>query len=349
MLEIYKKTKVYIACPAYLVSGGAELLNQLCYSLRNDLNIEAYMYYYPTRKQNPVYPDYKNYNNPYLKNIEDDKANIIVVPEIESAISLSRNFSKIRKVVWFLGLDCYFASRLKIYDFLPQRIINKICRFFGKNPPFEIGFDNIDIEKFPPEKDTMLIKADLVMINSYRGIKFLKSRGFNPTYLSEYVNDDFLKTQTDLSKKENIVVFNPKKGHSFTRKIIKSDKYIRFVPLVNMSREEIIKNLQRSKVYIDFGNHSGKDRIPREAAILGCCVITGKRGSAAFYNDVSIPAEYKFDDKDENILKIIDTIKDCFENYNERVEDFNFYRSVIRAEKSKFIEDVKSVFIKETE
>jgi hypothetical protein len=165
-------------------------------------------------------------------------------------------------------------------------------------------------------------------------------------YLSEYLNPVFLKIQTDLSKKENIVAYNPKKGFAFTKKIISSAKDIKFVPLINMSREEVIKTLQRAKVYIDFGNHPGKDRIPREAAILGCCVITGKRGSAAYYEDVSIPDQYKFEDKEENITKIVDTIKDCFKNFEERYKDFEYYRQIIKNEPNKFIEDMNKIFVK---
>ena len=112
-----------------------------------------------------------------------------------------------------------------------------------------------------------------------------------------------------------------------------------------MSRTQMIETLQRAKVYIDFGNHPGKDRIPREAAILGCCVITGKRGSAAFYEDVPISDEYKFDDKDENIYRIIHRVRDCLENYAERDKDFEHYRRVIRDEPSKFIADLRKIFV----
>ena len=183
------------------------------------------------------------------------------------------------------------------------------------------------------------------MTNSYRGMEWF--RNLQPLYyLSEYLNEEFLKTQIDLSKKENIVAYNPKKGFAFTKKIIKKAKDVKFIPLINMSRDEVIKTLQRAKVYIDFGNHPGKDRIPREAAILGCCVITGKRGSAAFFEDVSIPNEYKFKDREENIPNIIDKIKDCFENYEERYKDFEYYREVIKNEPQKFIEDLKKIFVK---
>lgn len=175
----------------------------------------------------------------------------------------------------------------------------------------------------------------------------MESKGLLPLfYLSEYLNEDFLKSQTDLSHKQNIVVYNPKKGYSFTRKVIKRAKDIEFVPIINMTRQQVVETLQKAKVYIDFGNHPGKDRIPREAAILGCCVITGKRGSAAFYEDVPIPEEYKFDDKYENISEIINKVKDCFENFDNRYKDFDHYREVIKQEPQKFVEDLKKIFVK---
>ena len=110
------------------------------------------------------------------------------------------------------------------------------------------------------------------------------------------------------------MLYNPKKGIEFTRQLIEAAPDLNWVPLENMSNEEVRGKLKTSKVYIDFGDHPGKDRFPREAAISGCCVITGKRGSAA-YDDVPIP------------------------------EDFDGYRSTIKAEKNKFIEDVRSIFM----
>ena len=64
------------------------------------------------------------------------------------------------------------------------------------------------------------------------------------------------------------------------------------------------------------------------------------------FEDVPIPNEYKFKDREENIPKIIDKIKDCFENYEERYKDFEHYREYIRNEPKKFIEDLKKTFVK---
>jgi len=115
--------------------------------------------------------------------------------------------------------------------------------------------------------------------------------------------------------------------------------------IINMTRKEVIETLQRAKVYMDFGNHPGKDRLPRESAILGCCVITGKRGSARYFEDVPIPEQYKFEDKEESIPTIVERIRDCLENFEERYKDFDYFRQVIREEPKKFLEDLKKIFI----
>jgi len=355
-VKIYSNTKIFIACLANFATGGPELLHQLAYHLREDLSIEAYMYYYnfnENKFKNPVHREYEKYNNPFvtkLDELEDNKKNIIIVPEIQEGINLLEHFENIRKCVWFLSVDNYYLSRLRKKDFFIPRAINKITKFFFGEPliNFDITSEEILkklVEKCDYTKDPLLKLANFYMTNSYRGLKWFSD--LKPLYyLSEYLNEDFLKTQTDLTKKENIVAYNPKKGFSFTKKIISSAKDIKFVPLINMSRGEVIKTLQRAKVYIDFGNHPGKDRIPREAAILGCCVITGKRGSAGFYEDVPISDEYKFEDKEENIPKIINKIKDCLKNYEERYKDVEYYRQIIKNEPKKFLEDLKKIFVK---
>jgi len=356
-IPILKSSKIFVACPANAFSGGPELLHQLAYHLINDLNVETFMYYYDfdsNKFKTPVHNEYKIYNVPYVLEMpenEDNKANILIVPEVLTSLSLLTKYKNIRKGIWFLSVDNYYPSRLTKKDFFVKRAINKISKIIIKKPLIDFDITSQEVLekltiKYDYRKDPLIKLADFYMTNSYRGLKWFSD--LKPLYyLSEYLNKSFLEIPTDLSKKENIVAYNPKKGFAFTKKLISLTKDIKFVPLVNMSKKEVIQTLQRAKVYIDFGNHPGKDRIPREAAILGCCVITGKRGSAAFFEDVSIPDEYKFADKEENIPKIIEKIKDCFENFEERYKSFDYYRQIIRGEPQKFLEDLKSIFIKE--
>jgi hypothetical protein len=353
-ISIFNDTKIYIACPANLATGGPELLHQLGYHLINDLSVKAFMYYYDfdnSKFKTPVHPEYEFYNVPYVLEIpenENIEKNILIVPEILSSLLLLPKYENIRKGVWFLSVDNYYFSRMTKKDFFFQKVLNRFMRLLHKPPLFDIySQENLDklIERYDYRNDGLLKNANFYMTNSHRGMNWFKE--LRPLYyLSEYLNPEFLEIQTDLSKKENIIVYNPKKGFSFIKKIISSAEDMKFIPLINMSREEVIKTLQRAKVYIDFGNHPGKDRIPREAAILGCCVITGKRGSAKYFEDVPIPEEYKFEDGEKNIPKIIEKIRECFESFEERYKDFEYYRQKIKQEPREFIEDLKKVFIK---
>jgi hypothetical protein len=295
---------------------------------------------------------YQIYNVPYVFDIppeDDDSKNILIVPEGLYRLS---SFKNIRKGVWFLSVDNYYIWKYNIenrINLLLYKSINKIFKILFKKPLLNFDITSEEILKkltgiYDYRKDKSLRLADFYLFQSYYAIKHFKE--LNPKYyLSDYLNKDFLKIEIDLSRKDNIVAFNPRKGYNFTKKIIESNKDIKFIPLINMGRGEVIKTLQKAKVYIDFGNHPGKDRMPREAAILGCCVITGKRGSAAFFEDVPIPDEYKYEDREENIPKIVDKIKDCFENYEGRYKDFEHYRQIIKNEPQKFLEDLKKIFV----
>ena len=164
--------------------------------------------------------------------------------------------------------------------------------------------------------------------------------------LSDYINQVYLTDDSiPVKDRKNQVLYNPKKGFEFTQKIMKAAPDLTWVPIQNMTTEEVHDLLKKSKVYIDFGNHPGKDRFPREAAISGCCIITGKRGSAKYYQDIPIPDTYKFDDADKNIDAIVKQIRKCLNEYENVTEDFQKYRDFIRSEPTLFENDVKELFI----
>lgn len=166
-------------------------------------------------------------------------------------------------------------------------------------------------------------------------------------YVSDYLNDSYLlkARENKRIKKENRVLFNPKKGYEFTKILINEAPEIEWTPLINLSYDEVVDLMQRSKVYIDFGNHPGKDRLPREAAVNGCCIITGKRGSAAYQDDVDIPAEFKFEDRKDLTREIIQKIHQIFDSYEEISPQFDRYRENIFKEPQKFKEDVGETFL----
>jgi len=348
LIKIYKNTKIYIITPALIETGGPEALHQLAYHLRNELKIETYIYYYPSNVLNPTSQAYLKYNNPFVREIKDLAQNIIIAPEVYDNLISLQKFRKIRKIVWWLSIDnfyisLYFKKNLVIYSF---RIINKIFKSIYLMPPFDIC--NLVFNKcknFDIKRNSLLKNVSLHLTQSKYAFDYLCQKGIkNVMYLSEYLNEEFLKKETDITKKQDIVAYNPQKGFKFTKKLIDFAPKIKFIPIKNMTREEVIKLLQNSKVYIDFGNFPGKDRIPREAAILKCCIITGKKGSAAYKEDLNIPEKYKFNDKIKNISAIIKEIKDCFLDYENKVKDFDDYTNGIKKEKQEFINDLEKIF-----
>ncbi len=356
-VKIGQISKVFVACPANFATGGPELLHQLAYHFVNDLNISAFMYYYnfdDKKFKTPVHPEYEFYKVPYVLEIskkEDIEENILIVPEILDGLLLLPKYKNIRKGVWFLSVDNYYSSRITKKDFFSQRAFNKLARLFHKQYFFDIYSEtNLKkmVKKHNYRNDNLLQLADFYMTNSYRGMQWFKD--LKPLYYIPdfYVNIQFIQEslKISLTNKKNIVLYNPKKGFQFTKKIIRLAKDISFIPIQGMRRNEVINLMKEAKVYIDFGHFPGPERIPKEAAILGCCVITSKRGSAAFFEDVSIPDEYKFEDRKENIPKIIEKIKDCFENFEERYENFDYYRQIIKNGPQKFIDDLRNTFIK---
>ena len=324
--------KIFILCPANNKTGGTELLHQLANEL-NCIGKDAYIVYYyegKTLKNNPTPEEFKKYNIKVCKmnEINDSVDNLLILPEV--CIGKHRKFKKIQKAIWWLSVDNYLVmegkwNRLKKYGVLSF-------------------FKHVFLNDFFGEKDIKNIENHLYQ--SYFAADFLLRKGIkkeNMYYLSDYINDIYIK-EFDRKIKEDIVIFNPKKGYQYTLKLINNNKSLKWIPIQNMTNDEVQLLMLKAKVYIDFGNHPGKDRIPREAAMSGCCIFTNKRGSAAFSKDVPILEKYKYEDIDANIPIILKEIEKCIKNYSKCIDDFKGYRDFIGKEKEKFKEDVLEIF-----
>jgi len=116
---------------------------------------------------------------------------------------------------------------------------------------------------------------------------------------------------------------------------------IEFIPIIGMEENKLSEKLYNAKLYIDFGHHPGRDRIPRESAILGNCVITHLEGSARFYNDIPINKQYKT----SNVGEVGSLIHHCFENFELVINDYRLYRDSIKNQKEQLHNLVKQYFL----
>lgn len=319
--QLQSDSLIYLACPANYATGGTELIHQLANRL-NKLGRKAYIYYFNYKKKNPVHPRFVEYNVPFVKKVEDVNDHLLIVPEGKTNLHLK--FKSIQKAIWWLSIDFYFHTRdEKIFWFIRKKVrpimdLAEMSRKFG---------------------------VDYHFVQSHYAADFLKNFKLESELLSDYLNRKFLTEAKLISfeGRHNRVLYNPKKGFEFAQRLMAAAPEISWVPLQNLSVAEVADFFKTSKIYIDFGNHPGKDRFPREAAALGCIVITNKAGAAAFNEDLPIPAKYKFEGDDLN--PIIQMINNCLTNYERHALDFEAYRAFINTEEEVFENQVKKLFL----
>jgi hypothetical protein len=327
--------KIIIFCPANAATGGPELLHQLCYELRSMQYNACMLYtdYHADQYNSPVCESYKHYENPYVLQYKDSKNNICIIPE-----TMTINFFKIKKgikILWWLSVDNYIHSTYIIkHGGFFQHIGSVLAYHFkvATHKIYEITNTSVDYHLF----------------QSYYAKNYCINLGIPKSkiyYLSDYINNSYMDKNGYVQKvKKDQVLYNPKKGIEFTTYLMQQAPFIHWIPIVDLSYDEARNLMQESKVYIDFGNHPGKDRLPREAAINGCCIITGKRGAAAYPQDVAIPEEFKFDDDPNKAQYIIHKIINTMNDYNTETTKFDSYRRKIYQEKDQFKKDAYAFF-----
>jgi hypothetical protein len=315
---------IYIIAPGGFQSGGPELVHQLCHNLRQK-GIDAKMVYAPFFRSFDVPERFRKYDVRVGKVSDIAPGDSVVLPEVYSGYI--KRFKHQRVFFWWMSVDFYFSSNNWKYAL--------------RSGMLPWNFHDISRKPFPSQVEKHLVQSKYAK-------DFLESHNiFNIETLSDYLNDDYLSEKgVQYIEKQDMVVYNPSKGWEFTEKIIAALPETTFIPIKNMTRDEVIGLLRRAKVYIDFGNHPGKDRIPREAAMLGCCVITNRRGSAANSADVPIDSAYKIDDSDPNFASIAAAkISQTIQHFDTRKYDFDQYRNFIRSEPALFNDDIDRIFV----
>ena len=308
---------IYIVSPPKFATGGVELLHQLGRNLENS-GLTVFMYYYPGTSGDPVHPNYKEYGLNRTGHIEDEPGNWIIVPEIMT--QLLHRFRYLHKAIWWLSVDNHFWHLP-----LPLNVVNyAIYRFTGRQR--YIGFDN------------RLLKIPLHLVQSSYAYEFISNKGSKEVqFLTDYLHSTFLKEAGQNHTKFQRVAYNPNKGKAFTRRLVRSMPDVEFVALRGMSREKMVETLKGCMLYIDFGNHPGKDRIPREAAILGCCLLVSRHGSAGYMDDMPISEKYKLP---MNRKVVAEAIRNTLNNYHMLLPEFNDYVQCILKQEERYCQEV---------
>jgi hypothetical protein len=156
---------------------------------------------------------------------------------------------------------------------------------------------------------------------------------FEPTMLTDWV--DVVKVDTTRLPR---VAVNPAKDAGMLRYFINSNKFD-VVELRGMNKLEVSTALHSSQIYVDFGNHPGRDRLPREASLAGCTVLSTYLGSACFWEDMPLPNHFKFTYFDE----LIDMVRKELANLDGRSKAQLGYESWVLDNQKNFEREVDSL------
>jgi len=314
---VSKKLPIYVLCPGNTESGGPELLHQFVDSLRQ-IGEDAYLIYYPFSRKFYKPEKFRSYDAPCIA-YENIKLGKVVVSEVST--NLIKFFKGYDVSIWWASVDFYFG--IKGDNSLLDSIRYLRCLIFRRLPLYRL-------KKYKHYSQSLYAKD------------FLRGHGIESSMLSDYLNKSHLD-QKKTSKKD-LIAYNPFKGLPITNALKRYNPDIRFVPIIDLTPQEVRDLLASAKIYVDFGNHPGKDRLPREAAMANCCVITGIKGSANF-DDIAIPRKFKLNEKGKNFMENFRNLTlEIFNDYDALLENFEGYRQITMNEEDVFHQQVNNIF-----
>ena len=160
-------------------------------------------------------------------------------------------------------------------------------------------------------------------------------------YLDQNIMDS---SKNNKINKKNIICYSHKSNNFIN--LIKDNLNFKFIKLHNFSQKQIINIFKKTKVYLDFGFHPGKDKMPREAALFDNCIITNKKGSAKNNIDIPIKKKFKIFEKHSNLVLLKKELNSIFNNYQREIKHFKSYKFKIINEKHNFKKNLNKIFIK---
>lgn len=324
----YKSTsKIIIFCPPKKVTGGPEALHQLSNKLY-DLNYKNVFMHYTPKRENPKPSHYDIYKTSEINEVIDNPENILIIPE--SMTFLVKKYPKSQKIIWWLSVDFY--KILMDYRIKKQFFFTKIL------------YQQKDKEYYFEQIPNVFHWAQ-----SFRSSVYLKKHQIPENqidFVCDYINPIFLENKVPIQKdiQNKSVLYNPKKGKKEIAELIKNSPDLQWIPIQNMNANQIKELMSKSLLYVDFGENPGRDKMLREAVSQDCCIVSGKNGSSAFYEDLMIPEEYKFNFDETKPSEIIDKIREVLHHYPHHISKFETYKNMVLNEETAFEKKLKEIF-----
>lgn len=254
--------RIHVVCPHDEVTGSVESLHQFGRAAAT-IGYDARIAYGGDPLFGAVASEFRSYG---LRNDQDvaDEADVLVLVA-HTDVAAAEHLTRAGKLVWWLRLDEAAAE------------VN---------------------ERALAVPDAIHLAA------SEYARRFLAAHGVEATLVGDYVPRQFIARAESLvpAMKLDTVLYNPDPTDLLTPQLIEASRgVLQWVPVAGLSKDEVAELMAYSKVYVDFGPHAGRTRLPREALAAGCVVVTGSRGAAGNDVDLPLPEGYRFDETDPEV------------------------------------------------
>ncbi len=304
-----ERPTVSVLCPAATISGGPEALHQFAGALR-EKGVDSAMVYYPGAPEQAVPAPYQRYGVAVRPVAEDGADTVVIIPEVVT--SLAWRFPLAKKAIWWLSIDNYFKWR-----------------------------------HLNPGPSVLDPRAGLMhLCQSYYARDFLSRRRVAPlSMLTDFLTDDAF-TLGPAAGRVPVAAYNAKRLSEPQRRLMDRVSDRIWLPLEHMTKAELADVLREVRLYVDFGAHPGRDRMPREAALCGAVVLTGRQGAAGFAEDVPIPERFRLDetmpDFESRAAALVGELLSSDLAFQEAWSEQAAYRDWIGHNKDVFIAEVEA-------
>jgi hypothetical protein len=320
-------------------TGGPEALHQLGYHIAGNGGTARMVYYdVPFSVEGnvfrggkgpfPLVEHFAQYEPQVLRESPLEADTLLVFPEVLSKTAATFGGRPCQRGLWWLSVDNALQSN-------PQLLNQEYARvFFADRSLFHFYQSEY---------------ARTVLMNN-------KAQQYLP--LSDYTDPQFIQRSLTASEnppirfRNNNVCFFPNKGRELARLFLTCDTSMRqkaeFVAIREMTKAQVRDTLFQARVYIDFGHHPGKDRVPREAAIAGAVVLLHSAGAANFFGDHPLSPDYRFTRDDVLSGRLHKRLDDILEDPETHFAAQHLYRQHILLEQERFDIEVRSSFFTRT-
>jgi hypothetical protein len=325
---------VLIFCPEFK-TGGPEALHQLGYRIACHGGTAHMVYYAPFSRiqvedgviscqsdTSPMPAHFAQYHPNVLTHAPLGPDTLVVFPEPLSNLAAMADASY-QRALWWLSLDNALPQNPGLVEDDYRQ------RFFAD--PGLVHFFQSDYTR-----------------------DYLRHSGslrYHP--LSDYTDPDFIHQSQIASEnppiagRPNKICFFPNKGADRAASFLQGRALrpdIEFVPIRDMTKKQVRKTLFDARLYIDFGHHPGKDRVPREAAIAGAILLLHAAGAATYFLDHPLPPAYLFTEEDITSGALHQKVETILENPTPHHANQRLYRDTILLERDRFDLEVRQFF-----